>query len=61
MKLLQILVVLNWEWTGDKVQDFLNAINDNPLLIPISVDIRDCSDVSDSKLWTFIKMDSSKS
>ena len=45
---------------GQSTKVFLNAINDKSSSHLISVDIRDCSDVSDSKLWTFIKMDSCK-
>ncbi len=44
---------------GQSTKVFLNAINNKRLSHLISVDIRDCSDVSDSKLWTFLKMDSS--
>lgn len=45
---------------GQSTKVFLNAIHNKPESHLISVDIRDCSDVSDSNLWTFIKMDSSK-
>ena len=44
---------------GQSTKVFLNAINNKPLSSLISVDIRDCSKVSDSNLWKFIKMDSS--
>ena len=43
---------------GQSTKVFLNAIHDKPLSKLISVDIRDCSDVSSSNLWTFLKMDS---
>ena len=45
---------------GQSTKVFLNAINDKSSSRLISVDIRDCSHVSDSNLWTFIKMDSCK-
>ena len=45
---------------GQSTKVFLNAINDKSSSHLISVDIRDCSHVSDSNLWTFIKMDSCK-
>ena len=44
---------------GQSTKVFLNAIHDKPFSRLISVDIKDCSNVSDSNLWTFIKMDSS--
>ena len=44
---------------GQSTKVFLNAIQDKVSSHLISVDIRDCSDVSDSRLWTFVKMDSS--
>ena len=44
---------------GQSTKVFLNAIDNKPLANLISVDIRDCSNVSGSNLWTFIKMDSS--
>ena len=44
---------------GQSTKVFLNAIHDKAGSHLISVDIRDCSDVSDSNLWTFVKMDSS--
>ena len=43
---------------GQSTKVFLNAIHDKPSSLLISVDIRDCSDVADSKLWKFVKMDS---
>ena len=43
---------------GQSTKVFLNAIDDKPSAHLISVDIRDCSNVSDSNSWTFIKMDS---
>ena len=43
---------------GQSTKVFLNAIHNKPLSHLISVDIRDCSNVSDSNLWTFLKMDS---
>jgi len=43
---------------GQSTKVFLNAIDKKPSSRLISVDIRDCSKVSDSKLWTFLKMDS---
>ena len=45
---------------GQSTKVFLNAIHNKVESHLISVDIRDCSDVSDSKLWTFVKMDSTK-
>ena len=44
---------------GQSTKVFLNAINNKPLSTLISVDIRDCSKVSNSNLWKFIRMDSS--
>ena len=44
---------------GQSTKVFLNAISHKPLSHLISVDIRDCSNVSNSNLWTFINMDSS--
>ncbi len=44
---------------GQSTKVFLNAIDNKPSSRLISVDIRDCSNVSSSNLWTFIKMDSS--
>ena len=43
---------------GQSTKVFLNAIDNTPSSRLISVDIRDCSNVSDSNLWTFLKMDS---
>tara|TARA_B100000242_G_C43052122_1_gene491654 strand:- start:86 stop:856 length:771 start_codon:yes stop_codon:yes gene_type:complete len=45
---------------GQSTKVFLNAIHNKSESHLISVDIRDCSDVSDSKHWTFIKKDSTK-
>ena len=44
---------------GQSTKVFLNAIHHKSSSHLISVDIRDCSNISDSNLWTFIKMDSS--
>ena len=43
---------------GQSTKVFLNAIHNQPTSNLISVDIRDCSNVSDSNLWKFIKKDS---
>ncbi|MBO8217669.1 class I SAM-dependent methyltransferase [Prochlorococcus marinus] len=45
---------------GQSTKVFLNAIHNKQESHLISVDIRDCSEVADSNLWTFVKMDSSK-
>jgi len=44
---------------GQSTKVFLNAIHNKKSSYLVSVDIRDCSDVSDSKKWKFLKMDSS--
>lgn len=43
---------------GQSTKVFLNAINGNSSAHLISVDIRNCSNVSDSEYWTFLKMNS---
>ena len=43
---------------GQSTKVFLNAINGKSSAHLVSIDIRDCSKVSDSKYWTFLKMNS---
>lgn len=43
---------------GQSTKVFLNAIDQRSASHLISVDIRDCKEVSDSNMWTFIQSDS---
>ena len=43
---------------GQSTKVFLNAIDQRPSCHLISVDIRDCKNVSNSDMWTFIQSDS---
>lgn len=43
---------------GQSTKVFLNALDGKPCSNLISVDIRDCKDVSESEIWTFIKNNS---
>ncbi|MGF1743144.1 class I SAM-dependent methyltransferase [Vibrio profundum] len=43
---------------GQSTKVFLNALDQKPSSQLISIDIRNCKDVSDSDMWTFIQSDS---